>query len=499
LAGTASSDPDGDALTYSWNFGDGATGTGAGPAHAYVTAGTFTVTLIVNDGMANSTPVTATVNVVNQAPTAHPGGPYTGTRLADISFNGTASSDPEGDALTYAWTFGDGSTGSGLSPTHRYTALGTFTLTLTVNDGATSSAPVSTTVQIGNVGPAVALTSPASGTVFTIPANIPMSAAASDPDGTVSLVEFYAGATKIGQATSAPYAMAWSGAAAGTYSLTAKVTDDSGAAATSAAVSVTVNAPPSVVLTSPAANTQFAAPATITVSASASDSDGLVTQIEFFQGATSLGVDTTSPYSVVWSGAAPGSYVITAVARDNLGAVVTTAGITVKVTASVAPAADAFVRSSTPNANLGTVNELIVHWGNTSSNQRWAYLKFDLTSVPTISDAKLRVFGAISGTTTNVIQTAVYPVADTSWSETGINWNNKPPVGAGALSVVTIVTNSTTPRWYELDVTAYLQAEKAAGRNLVTLALKYIVQSTKELELNSKEATSNRPALFLVP
>jgi hypothetical protein len=126
-------------------------------------------------------------------------------------------------------------------------------------------------------------------------------------------------------------------------------------------------------------------------------------------------------------------------------------------------------------------------------------LKFDLTGVPTISDAKLRVFGAISGTTSNVIQTAVYPVADTSWAETAINWNNKPSVGAGALSVVTIVTNSTTPRWYELDVTAYLQAEKAAGHNLVTLALKYTVQSTKEVELNSKEATSNRPALFVVP
>lgn len=91
------------------------------------------------------------------------------------------------------------------------------------------------------------------------------------------------------------------------------------------------------------------------------------------------------------------------------------------------------------------------------------------------------------------------PIHSTGWAETGITWNNKPSPGATALSVVTIVTSSKTPRWYELDVTAYLQAEKAAGWNVVTLVLKNIVQSTQEVDLNAKEAAANRPALFVVP
>ena len=57
-----------DALTYAWDFGDGSTGTGATPTHAYATVGSFTVTLIVSDGTADSAPATATVTIANQAP-----------------------------------------------------------------------------------------------------------------------------------------------------------------------------------------------------------------------------------------------------------------------------------------------------------------------------------------------------------------------------------------------------------------------------------------------
>ncbi len=78
--GNGSSDPDADALTYAWDFGDGSTGTGAAPTHAYATVGTFTVTLVVNDGYAGSAPATASVTIANQAPAANAGGPYTGVR-----------------------------------------------------------------------------------------------------------------------------------------------------------------------------------------------------------------------------------------------------------------------------------------------------------------------------------------------------------------------------------------------------------------------------------
>ena len=55
-----------------------------------------------------------------------------------VAFDGGASTDPDNDPLTYAWTFGDGATGTGKTPTHAYATLGTFTVTLVVNDGFTS-------------------------------------------------------------------------------------------------------------------------------------------------------------------------------------------------------------------------------------------------------------------------------------------------------------------------------------------------------------------------
>ena len=96
-----------------------------------------------------------------------------------------------------------------------------------------------------NTPPTVSLTSPATGTTATAPATISLAADASDSDGTIAKVDFYAGSTLLGTATSAPYALTWSNVAAGTYSLTAVATDNGGAAATSNAATVTINPPAS--------------------------------------------------------------------------------------------------------------------------------------------------------------------------------------------------------------------------------------------------------------
>jgi beta-glucanase (GH16 family) len=93
-----------------------------------------------------------------------------------------------------------------------------------------------------NVAPTVSLTSPAAGAAYTAPASLTLTANAADSDGTVSKVEFYQGTTLLGTATASPYSYTWTGVAAGTYSLTAKATDNAGTTTTSAAVSVTVNA-----------------------------------------------------------------------------------------------------------------------------------------------------------------------------------------------------------------------------------------------------------------
>ena len=80
----------------------------------------------------------------NTAPIANPGGPYLGAVNTSIAFDGSLSSDPENDPLTYAWDFGDGATGSSVTPTRSYTAAGIYTTCLTVNDGSLDSAQVCT-------------------------------------------------------------------------------------------------------------------------------------------------------------------------------------------------------------------------------------------------------------------------------------------------------------------------------------------------------------------
>src|SRR5712691_2446567 len=100
--------------------------------------------------------------------------------------------------------------------------------------------------------PTVTLTSPTSMDSFIAPGTIPLAATASDPDGAIVRVDFFQGNTLIGSSTTAPYTASWSNVPVGTYSITAKATDNSGSTATSAPVSVTVNSATSLVITSPA-------------------------------------------------------------------------------------------------------------------------------------------------------------------------------------------------------------------------------------------------------
>src|SRR5262249_47582060 len=132
LSGAQSADADGDALAYRWDFGDGTTGVGVNPAHTWAAFGTFTVRLVVNDGYVDSADASTTVTVADRAPVANAGGPYSGVRGEALTLDGSASADPDGNGLTYRWTFGDGATGNGARPTHAYSSLGTFTVTLVV-------------------------------------------------------------------------------------------------------------------------------------------------------------------------------------------------------------------------------------------------------------------------------------------------------------------------------------------------------------------------------
>ncbi|WP_079248209.1 glycosyl hydrolase family 18 protein [Lysobacter antibioticus] len=91
------------------------------------------------------------------------------------------------------------------------------------------------------------------------------------------------------------------------------------------------NKPPTVSLTSPSNGASYNVGANIAVSANAADSDGSIASVEFFRGTTSLGVDTSAPYSVTWSNASAGSHSFTAVAKDNQNATTTSSPVSVTV------------------------------------------------------------------------------------------------------------------------------------------------------------------------
>jgi PKD repeat protein len=86
--------------------------------------------------------------VPNEPPVSDPNGPYSAQVGETITFDGSGSTDPDGSIASYAWAFGDGSTGTGVNPTHAYATAGTFTVSLMVtdNDGATNTASTTATI-----------------------------------------------------------------------------------------------------------------------------------------------------------------------------------------------------------------------------------------------------------------------------------------------------------------------------------------------------------------
>ena len=125
----------------------------------------------------------------------------------------------------------------------------------------------------------------------------------------------------IGTATGAPYTLTWAPTTTGSQTLTARAFDNEGEITVSADIGVTVvaNVAPTLSLTSPYAGSTYTAPASVTIEAKAEDTDGLVSQVEFFRDGVSIGVDLLPPYAAADSGLAVGGYTFAAVATDNLG------------------------------------------------------------------------------------------------------------------------------------------------------------------------------------
>jgi hypothetical protein len=169
LDGSASSDVDGDPLTFSWSFVDkpaGSSATLSDPTAVMARfvvdrSGSYVLQLIVNDGTVNSAPDTVTISTLNSAPVANAGPDQTAFVRNTVTLDGSSSSDPDGDPLTFAWSLVSTPPGSSATlsdptavmPSFVADRPGNYVAQLIVNDGTVDSAPDTVTISTLNSAP----------------------------------------------------------------------------------------------------------------------------------------------------------------------------------------------------------------------------------------------------------------------------------------------------------------------------------------------------------
>ncbi|MGV3773410.1 MAG: Ig-like domain-containing protein [Verrucomicrobiales bacterium] len=277
---------------------------------------------------------------MNQSPVVSLTAPQSGesfTTVDTIIFTATAS-DLDGIANVEFFANGTLIGSDATAPYAVSTTLtgGIYSITAKAADAlgaVATSATVSITVNNPNQTPVVSLSSPPAGATFLAGETITFAANASD-DTSISNVEFFANEISLGFDATVPYSISTS-LPVGSYSITAKATDNLGMTVTSTSIQISVgsqNQAPSITLASAQAGTVLLAPAAVTLRATATDSDGAIAKVEFYQGDALIGTSTSEAFEWVVANLAAGTYSFKAVATDNTGASQSSATIQVVVT-----------------------------------------------------------------------------------------------------------------------------------------------------------------------
>ncbi|MBI5689643.1 MAG: PD40 domain-containing protein [Verrucomicrobia bacterium] len=311
--------------------------------------GTYSLTAVATDTAGNqATSAASTVTVAaNVAPTVSIGAPAGGSTVGVGSATTitAVAADTDGSVVSVQFLANGVSLATVTSAPYTVswtpTIPGSYNLTAIATDNlgaTTTSATVAVTASGGNA-PSVSITAPSNGAAIAVGSTNTLTATAAAATGTIASVQFFANGVSLGTDATFPYTATWSPTANGTYALTAVATDTAGNQATSSSISVTVaaNVAPATAVTAPANGASIGVGVATAITATATDTDGTIASVQFFANGTLLGTDTTSPYSFSWTPTVAGSYALTTIATDDLGATTTSATITVTVTGGNAP------------------------------------------------------------------------------------------------------------------------------------------------------------------
>lgn len=258
-----------------------------------------------------------------------------------------------------------------------------------------------------------------------------------------------------------------------------------------------VNVYPAVTLTQPSDADVFDIGSSTTVKANVVDSISTPV-VQFLVNGQEAASITQPPYEWNWINMQPGTYGIRAMAVNSAGYSTLTDSVTVRVkdtSGMLEPVADAFVRDGSSNAtlNFGTLTALTVKKDGTGFN-RITYLKFDLSNYTKADTAKLRLTIQSANTNATVTQWQLWKCDNDNWTETGLNWNNKP---AATTLLGTLPGKKTGVA--EWDITSIVDAEAKGDKILTLTVVSTVVNGTSDVSFHSKEVTdaSVRPKLVI--
>lgn len=385
--------------------------------------------------------------------------------------------------------------------------------------------------------PEVELTSPTGGTPYDDEDTITISANASDSDGTITSVAFYANGTLLSTDAISPYSFAWSDMDAGDYVIKAVATDNRGAtrlASMSLTVDPFVDTLPSVAITSitdamtNSGKAAFISPAAAVITATASDADGPIQKVEFYVGSTLLGEDAVSPYTWTMNPTlAPGTYTVKAVAYgESFGHPPGTQEATSNFTVTQRPNSqpswidlqegvidftgttysgtfDTYISNDTAvtrDTNYGSSNVIITDDGPA----RAFLIKWDLSKLANIPVTGAEALFRVNSPSGKVY--GVFPVLR-AWDENTVTWNS-PWATAGAANTTTDrgateidwvsggdIDNGLAKIFY--DGALMRSWRDNPSTNYGVIVQNYVGFPHNRLEVHSSEAStaSNRPIL----